>query len=62
MRNLAPAEFNAWLGLEKIVGREDGTIAMVGREDGVSAMVSFAKRAMKAIAGDRNTAARWWRR
>jgi AhpD family alkylhydroperoxidase len=32
MRNLAPAEFNAWLGLEKIVGREDGTIPRKYRE------------------------------
>src|SRR5689334_21066051 len=32
MRNLAPAEFNAWLGLEQIVGREDGTIPRKYRE------------------------------
>jgi len=32
MRQLAPTEYNAWLGLEKIVGREDGLIPKKYRE------------------------------
>lgn len=32
MRALAPAEFNAWLALDKIVGREDGAIPRKYRE------------------------------
>lgn len=32
MRELAPAEFNAWLALDKIVGREDGAIPRKYRE------------------------------
>ena len=32
MRTLAPAEFNAWLALDKIVGREDGAIPRKYRE------------------------------
>jgi AhpD family alkylhydroperoxidase len=32
MSHLAPAEFDAWRGLEKIVGREDGTIPRKYRE------------------------------
>jgi AhpD family alkylhydroperoxidase len=32
MRKLAPAEFEAWLGLDKIVGREDGAIPRKYRE------------------------------
>jgi len=32
MGKLAPAEFNAWLNLDKIVGREDGAIPRKHRE------------------------------
>ena len=32
MGKLAPAEFNAWLALDKIVGREDGAIPRKYRE------------------------------
>ncbi|SRR6266496_5845811 len=32
MGKLAPTEFNAWLGLDKIVGREDGAIPRKYRE------------------------------
>ena len=32
MGTLAPTEFNAWLGLDKIVGREDGAIPRKYRE------------------------------
>ena len=32
MSKLAPTEFNAWLGLDKIVGREDGAIPRKYRE------------------------------
>ncbi|HEX2933005.1 MAG TPA: carboxymuconolactone decarboxylase family protein [Candidatus Binatia bacterium] len=32
MRKLAPDDFNAWLGLEKIVGRETGAIPKKYRE------------------------------
>lgn len=32
MGKLAPTEFNAWLNLDKIVGREDGTIPRKHRE------------------------------
>ena len=32
MGKLAPAEFNAWLNLDKIVGREDGVIPRKYRE------------------------------
>ena len=32
MSKLAPAEFNAWLALDKIVGREDGAIPRKYRE------------------------------
>jgi AhpD family alkylhydroperoxidase len=32
MRKLAPDEFNAWLGLEKIVGRDNGAIPKKYRE------------------------------
>lgn len=32
MGKLAPAEFNAWLGLDKIVGREEGAIPRKYRE------------------------------
>jgi len=32
MRELAPNEFNAWLNLDKIVGREDGAIPRKYRE------------------------------
>jgi AhpD family alkylhydroperoxidase len=32
MSNLAPNDFNAWLGLDKIVGREDGAIPRKYRE------------------------------
>ena len=32
MGKLAPAEFNAWLNLDKIVGREDGNIPRKYRE------------------------------
>jgi AhpD family alkylhydroperoxidase len=32
MGKLAPAEFNAWLNLDKIVGREDGAIPRKYRE------------------------------
>ena len=32
MRKLAPEEFNAWLGLEKIVGRDNGAIPKKYRE------------------------------
>jgi AhpD family alkylhydroperoxidase len=32
MKQLAPAEFQAWLGLEKIVAREDGAIPRKYRE------------------------------
>jgi len=32
MKALAPAEFQAWLGLEKTVGREDGAIPRKYRE------------------------------
>jgi AhpD family alkylhydroperoxidase len=32
MSKLAPAEFNAWLNLDKIVGRTDGTIPQKYRE------------------------------
>lgn len=32
MSKLAPAEFNAWLNLDKIVGREDGAIPRKYRE------------------------------
>ena len=32
MGKLAPTEFNAWLGLDKIVGREDGAIPRKHRE------------------------------
>ena len=32
MGELAPTEFNAWLGLDKIVGREDGAIPRKYRE------------------------------
>lgn len=32
MGKLAPKEFEAWLGLDKIVGREDGTIPRKYRE------------------------------
>jgi AhpD family alkylhydroperoxidase len=32
MGRLAPAEFNAWLNLDKIVGREDGAIPRKYRE------------------------------
>ena len=32
MRALAPAEFNAWLALDKIVAREDGAIPRKYRE------------------------------
>jgi len=32
MRALAPTEFNAWLALDKIVGREDGAIPRKYRE------------------------------
>jgi len=32
MGKLAPTEFNAWLALDKIVGREDGTIPRKYRE------------------------------
>jgi len=32
MGKLAPTEFNAWLNLDKIVGREDGTIPRKYRE------------------------------
>lgn len=32
MSKLAPTEFNAWLNLDKIVGREDGTVPRKYRE------------------------------
>lgn len=32
MRNLAPDDFNAWLGLEKAVGRDNGAIPRKYRE------------------------------
>ena len=32
MNKLAPTEFNAWLGLDKIVGRDDGAIPRKYRE------------------------------
>lgn len=32
MRKLAPAEFDAWLGLNNIVGREDGAVPQKYRE------------------------------
>jgi AhpD family alkylhydroperoxidase len=32
MGELAPTEFNAWLGLDRIVGREDGAIPRKYRE------------------------------
>ncbi len=32
MGKLAPTEFNAWLGLDKVVGREDGAIPRKYRE------------------------------
>jgi AhpD family alkylhydroperoxidase len=32
MSKLAPTEFNAWFGLDKIVGREDGAIPRKYRE------------------------------
>ena len=32
MSKLAPTEFNAWVGLDKIVGREDGKIPRKYRE------------------------------
>ena len=32
MSKLAPTEFNAWLNLDKIVGREDGAISRKYRE------------------------------
>ncbi len=32
MKKAAPTEFNAWLNLDKIVGREDGTIPRKYRE------------------------------
>src|SRR5690606_26449757 len=32
MKQLAPAEYEAWLGLERIVGREDGAIPRKYRE------------------------------
>jgi AhpD family alkylhydroperoxidase len=32
MRKLAPADFDAWLGLDKIVGREDGAVPRKYRE------------------------------
>lgn len=32
MKKLAPTEFGAWLGLDKIVGREDGAIPRKYRE------------------------------
>jgi AhpD family alkylhydroperoxidase len=32
MNGLAPAEFEAWLNLDKIVGREDGAISKKNRE------------------------------
>jgi len=32
MGKLAPTEFNAWLGLDKVVGREDGNIPRKYRE------------------------------
>ena len=32
MRKLAPDDFNAWLGLEKIIGRETGAIPKKYRE------------------------------
>jgi len=32
MGKFAPTEFNAWLALDKIVGREDGTISRKYRE------------------------------
>src|SRR5437868_6171827 len=32
MRKLAPADFDAWLGLNNIVGREDGAIPKKYRE------------------------------
>ena len=32
MGKLAPIEFNAWLGLDKIVGREDGAVPRKYRE------------------------------
>jgi AhpD family alkylhydroperoxidase len=32
MRKLAPTEFEAWLGLDKIVGREDGAVPRKYRE------------------------------
>src|SRR5258708_18829990 len=32
MGKLAPAEFNAWLALDKVVGREDGAIPRKYRE------------------------------
>lgn len=32
MGKLAPTEFNAWLGLDKIVGREDGAVPRKFRE------------------------------
>jgi len=42
MGKLAPTEFNAWLGLDKIVGRDDGAIPRKYRE--LIALLSPAPR------------------